>query len=115
MGPDRMTQRVQKIAPTFNRLVVFSTTDTSYHGHPDPLESPIGTKRHALALYYYSNGRPEEGNRQRTAPLPSSIRGRLRPQKQLFRETPSMARFRPTCRLSMASEHSRALARRCQT
>jgi Rps23 Pro-64 3,4-dihydroxylase Tpa1-like proline 4-hydroxylase len=55
-----MTQRVQKIAPTFNRLVVFSTTDTSYHGHPDPLESPIGTRRHALALYYYSNGRPEE-------------------------------------------------------
>src|SRR3954451_22121048 len=23
--------------PTFNRMIIFSTTDTSYHGHPDPL------------------------------------------------------------------------------
>jgi hypothetical protein len=53
-----MTERVVSLAPVFNRLVVFETTDTSFHGHPDPLQCPAGVCRRSLALYYYSNGRP---------------------------------------------------------
>jgi hypothetical protein len=53
-----MEHAVVKIAPVFNRLVVFATTDTSYHGHPDPLRCPPGVRRRSLALYYYTNGRP---------------------------------------------------------
>ena len=49
----------QRIAPVANRCVVFSTTRDSYHGMPDPLACPDGTTRRSLALYYYSNGRPE--------------------------------------------------------
>jgi len=44
------------IEPVFNR--VLETSDTSKHGHPDPLASPPGVARRSLALYYYSNGRP---------------------------------------------------------
>jgi len=55
-----MRQREAMIAPLFNRMVVFSTTDSSYHGHPHPLACPEGVTRRSLALYYYSNGRPEE-------------------------------------------------------
>jgi hypothetical protein len=52
-----MSECVKKIDPIFNRLVVFETTDTSYHGHPEPW---MGYKpRISLALYYYTNGRPE--------------------------------------------------------
>ena len=50
---------VQRIAPIANRCVVFSTTRDSYHGMPDPLRCPAGVTRRSLALYYYSNGRPE--------------------------------------------------------
>jgi len=50
----------QKILPIFNRCVIFSTTDFSYHGHPDPLTCPEDRTRKSLALYYYSNGRPAE-------------------------------------------------------
>jgi len=50
---------VQRIAPVANRCVVFSTTSHSYHGMPDPLRCPPGVTRRSLALYYYSNGRPE--------------------------------------------------------
>ena len=57
-----MTIRADKIAPLFNRLVVFTTTDSSFHGHPDPLECPPGTVRRSLALYYYTNGRPQHEN-----------------------------------------------------
>ena len=56
----QMTRSVQRILPVFNRCVIFSTTDYSYHGHPDVLECPVGETRKSLALYYYSNGRPAE-------------------------------------------------------
>ena len=46
-----------KISPIFNRLVVFETDDTSYHGLPEPLLCPPSRSRKSLALYYYSNGR----------------------------------------------------------
>jgi hypothetical protein len=39
-------------------MAIFSTTDFSYHGHPDALKCPEGMSRKSLALYYYSNGRP---------------------------------------------------------
>jgi Rps23 Pro-64 3,4-dihydroxylase Tpa1-like proline 4-hydroxylase len=52
--------KVKGYLPIANRVVVFSTTDTSFHGHPDPLNCPKGTYRRSIALYYYSNGRPLE-------------------------------------------------------
>ena len=48
----------KKVIPNFNRMVIFSTTDHSYHGHPDPLNCPIGIYRRSIALYYYTSGRP---------------------------------------------------------
>jgi Rps23 Pro-64 3,4-dihydroxylase Tpa1-like proline 4-hydroxylase len=47
-----------KILPLFNRLVVFGTTDFTFHGHPNPLQCPVGMTRKSLALYYFTNGRP---------------------------------------------------------
>jgi hypothetical protein len=55
----QMTNCAKRILPTFNTLAMFSTTDTSYHGHPDPLTCPEGNSRKSIALYYYSNGRPQ--------------------------------------------------------
>ncbi len=49
-----VTKCVHKISPIFNRLVLFETTATSFHGHPDPLRAPIGTSRKALSLYYWT-------------------------------------------------------------
>jgi hypothetical protein len=57
---DQMSRCEQKIFPLFNRMVIFSTTSTSYHGHPDPLNCHEGRSRKSLALYYYTYGRPEE-------------------------------------------------------
>jgi hypothetical protein len=58
---DRNMEKCEKkILPTFNKLAIFSTTDFSYHGHPDALNCPEDRSRKSLALYYYSNGRPAE-------------------------------------------------------
>lgn len=54
-----MSQSAVKIAPLFNRLAMFSTTGNSWHGHPDPLTCPPERSRRSLALYYYTNGRPD--------------------------------------------------------
>mgnify|MGYP005993868019 CR=1 FL=1 len=48
----------KKISPNFNKIVVFSTNDYSYHGHPEPVNCPIDKSRKSLALYYFSKGRP---------------------------------------------------------
>jgi hypothetical protein len=50
-----MTRMVSKVAPLFNRVVIFTTSKDSYHGHPDPLTCPPDMTRKSLALYYYTN------------------------------------------------------------
>jgi hypothetical protein len=45
----------QSIAPLFNRLVLFETTKTSFHGHPKPLNTPQNVTRKSLALYYFTS------------------------------------------------------------
>jgi len=66
--------------PIANRVVIFSTTDTAFHGHPDPLTSPKGKYRRSIALYYYSNGRPEEEKSERHTTIfkmrPNEVRKR---------------------------------------
>jgi hypothetical protein len=44
---------VQRIAPLFNRCVLFRTTPVSYHGVPDAVACPEGRSRKSLALYYF--------------------------------------------------------------
>ena len=53
-----MTHCVKKIRPDFNTMALFTTTDFSYHGLPNPLTCPPDRSRKSIALYYYTNGRP---------------------------------------------------------
>ena len=47
-----------KIEPLFSRLVIFRTTDFSYHGYTDPIRSPFS--RRSVSMYHNTNGRPAE-------------------------------------------------------
>lgn len=49
-----MKNRVKKISPEFNRVVIFNTNKESFHGYPDPMRCPQGITRKSLALYYYT-------------------------------------------------------------
>jgi len=49
-----------KVLPLFNRLALFSTSEKSYHGHPNELTCPDGRSRKSLATYYYTAEREDE-------------------------------------------------------
>jgi hypothetical protein len=57
----QMQTCVQRVLPVFNRTVIFSTTRTSYHGQPEAIVGPPDLRRRSIALYFYSNGRADEG------------------------------------------------------
>jgi hypothetical protein len=61
-------QKVKSVLPVFNRMVIFTTSSTSWHGHPTPLACPEGMSRKSIALYYYTKSRGNvdfEGHPQR--------------------------------------------------
>jgi len=57
---------VHRIAPLLNRCVIFNTTRTSYHGHPQPVRLPEGVTRNSIAIYYYTVDAPDEGGKHGT-------------------------------------------------
>lgn len=54
----RPNNLIHSIEPKFNRAVIFSTTKSSWHG-VTPIVCPDGQSRKSIALYYYTNSRPE--------------------------------------------------------
>lgn len=52
---------LKKVEPIFNRLIVFDSHDTSFHGLPTPLNFPPDETRKSIILYYYTKeSRPKE-------------------------------------------------------
>ena len=50
-----ITEKAVSIAPIFNRLVLFTNTDTAWHGNPTPLNAPASTKRIFITISYLSD------------------------------------------------------------
>lgn len=51
---DDMKERVASYPPIMNRMCCFTTSSSSMHGNPDPVNHPDGKPRLSLALYYYT-------------------------------------------------------------
>lgn len=60
--PRSADDRITRIAPLFNRCVVFETTERSWHGFARIAVPPgqAGTTRRSVALYFYTMQRPAE-------------------------------------------------------
>jgi Rps23 Pro-64 3,4-dihydroxylase Tpa1-like proline 4-hydroxylase len=57
---DKMENCVEKVLPIYNRCAIFTTSENSHHGHPDPLTCPIDMTRKSLAWYYYTTENGEK-------------------------------------------------------
>ena len=70
MWPPDMSHCVERIVPMGNRAVIFTTSEDSFHGHPDPTECPDGVFRQSLALYYFSEELEPEAHSTNYRPRP---------------------------------------------
>ncbi len=50
-----MTRQVHSIVPLMNRCAIFTTTQSSMHGNPQPVNHPQKVPRRSIALYYYTS------------------------------------------------------------
>ncbi len=90
-----MTHCVSSVLPLIGRAVVFNTDTYSYHGHPEPLNTPEHRSRRSLALYYYSM--------PQGVALPHSTIFRARPGSRDV-NTSTVARLRKTMALLMGGK-----------
>lgn len=49
-----MSRCEHEVVPVGNRAVIFTTSEDSFHGHPEPMTCPEGVFRQSLALYYFT-------------------------------------------------------------
>jgi Rps23 Pro-64 3,4-dihydroxylase Tpa1-like proline 4-hydroxylase len=82
---ESMTESVVKVLPLFNRMALFSTTEKSWHGHPEPLKCPENRSRRSIALYYYTAGRDDGFEKVKE----HSTIFRERPGEELFGDIPT--------------------------
>ena len=62
---------IKKIAPLYNRAVIFDTSMNSWHGLPDPVCCPSNNARKSLAIYYLSEITETATSRNRALFAPS--------------------------------------------
>lgn len=86
-----MTRAVVKVPPVLGQVAVFTCSDNSFHGLPDPLQCPEGTFRKSLAFYYFT----AEGSS-------------LEPRSTMWKERPGEDFMtRPSARLKATAGHLR--------
>ncbi|KGN38806.1 2OG-Fe(II) oxygenase [Knoellia subterranea] len=68
----KMTAAQAKVQPAGNRMLIFTTSDDSFHGHPDALTCPDGVARRSMALYYFT---------EEAAPVRKATNYRARPEE----------------------------------
>jgi len=50
----------KKVSPHFNRIAIFNTSETSFHGHPNPLTCPNDVSRKSMASYFFTEADNED-------------------------------------------------------
>lgn len=53
-GRDVVVERVKRIVPAFNTVVVFTNSESSYHGYPELISCPASVCRNTIAMFYAS-------------------------------------------------------------
>ena len=56
----KMEKCKKKILPEFNRMVIFSTNDFSYHGNPEKVKCPQNETRKSIACLLYTSPSPRD-------------------------------------------------------
>jgi Rps23 Pro-64 3,4-dihydroxylase Tpa1-like proline 4-hydroxylase len=83
------TKAEARYLPIFNRVIVFGTTDFTFHGNPESVDCPEGMSRKSIAVYYYTKGRP----RHEWSGLVQSTTWMNRPGEAILERPPTLRRL----------------------
>ena len=61
----KLLEKVESIAPLFNRLILFTCNDYSWHGNPEPAMCPDESKRIFITLSYLSENTTDQNKRKK--------------------------------------------------
>lgn len=61
----KLLEKVESIAPLFNRLVLFTCDDYAWHGNPEPARCPDESKRIFITLSYLSKNETDKNKRKK--------------------------------------------------
>lgn len=82
----KISRCVDKIIPKFNRLVLFSNEDNSWHGNPEPVKNTdIESKRIFITVSYMSNKKNEYLNCRQKALFVARPTDEFNPEKNRLR------------------------------
>ena len=88
---DDMSQAVVQVPPVLGQVAMFTCSDNSFHGLPDPIQCPEGTYRKSLAFYYFT-----------------AENSSLEPRSTMWKERPGENFMsRPSARLKASAGHLR--------
>lgn len=73
-----MSQCEKKVAPLFNRMVIFNTDKDSFHGVPEKVNCPVSDSRKSIALYYFTE--------ENTIPLKNPTNYQARPTDSMLKK-----------------------------
>jgi hypothetical protein len=61
----KLFEKAAGISPLFNRLIIFTCDDYSWHGNPEPVNCPIDSARIFLTVSYLSENMKDNNKRQK--------------------------------------------------
>ena len=59
----QLLEKVDSIAPIYNRLVLFTCQDNAWHGNPEPVQAPEDTTRIFITMSYLSENNQDKNTR----------------------------------------------------
>ena len=70
-----LIEKVDSIAPMFNRMVIFTCNDYAWHGNPEPAICPENSRRIFVTISYLSENREDENKRKKAffVPRPEDV------------------------------------------
>jgi UDP-N-acetylglucosamine 2-epimerase (non-hydrolysing) len=71
----KLIEKVESIAPMFNRMVVFTCNDYSWHGNPEPAICPKNSRRIFVTISYLSENMEDMNKRKKAffVPRPNDV------------------------------------------
>jgi Rps23 Pro-64 3,4-dihydroxylase Tpa1-like proline 4-hydroxylase len=85
-----ITEMVTSISPLFNRMVLFTCTDNSWHGNPSPVHGSEDATRIFITISYLSNNQEDKNKRSKAFFIarPNDPKDNQKDQLRLLRADP---------------------------